>query len=302
MKSSTGLALRLGVGAALGLLLFDLVQSGRQMGWGAMAPGDALGITAGVAVGFFAGRRWLAKSSYPRISARPWIWGIVGFAAGLAFMAIMDVADAPNRIGLFETIPGLRGLWAELILGGWTGGALGSASVWNRTACASAVKRTDTNSGSATGGRAVASATATSDMGNTPSAHSKSSLALGVGFGIGGGLGAFVSMVIDGENALPPALLYALAMAVGMLLAFSVWKRVAQVVSERLLGRPRNWIWIGAAAGFAMCTALWASWSLQFTMFDLFDSPWASFFIAALVLGLWNAFLLGCVFATRFAK
>lgn len=139
-------------------------------------------------------------------------------------------------------------------------------------------------------------------MGNTPSAHSKSSLALGVGFGIGGGLGAFASVVIDGEYMLAPALLYALGMAVGMLLAFPVWKRVAQTVSERLLGRPRNWIWIGAAAGLAMGAALWASWSLQFTMFDLFDSPWASFFIAALALGLWNAFLLGCAFATRFAK
>lgn len=139
-------------------------------------------------------------------------------------------------------------------------------------------------------------------MGNTPSAHSKSSLALGVGFGIGGGLGAFVSMVMDGENALPPALLYALGMAVGMLLAFPVWKRVAQVVNERLPGRPRNWIWIGAAAGLAMCAALWASWSLQFTMFGLFDSPWASFFIAALALGLWNAFLLGCALGTQFAK
>ena len=124
LKADIGLSLRLGAGAGLALLLFDLAQNGRQMGWGAMAPGDTLGITAGVAVGFLAGRR-LAKSSCPRISARPWIWGMVGLAAGLAFMAIMDVADAPNRIGLFETIPGLRGLWAELILGGWTGGALG---------------------------------------------------------------------------------------------------------------------------------------------------------------------------------
>lgn len=125
MRTDIGLSLRIGAGAGLALLLFDLAKNGGQMGWGAMAPGDALGITAGVAVGFLAGRRWLAKSSGPRISARPWIWGIVGLAAGLAFMAIMEVADAPNRVGLFETMPGLRGLWAELVLGTWTGGALG---------------------------------------------------------------------------------------------------------------------------------------------------------------------------------
>lgn len=134
------------------------------------------------------------------------------------------------------------------------------------------------------------------------SAHSKSSLALGVGFGIGGGLGAFASVALDGENMLSPALMYALGMAAGMLLAFPVWKRVAQIVNERLPGRPRNWIGVGAAAGFAMGAAMWASWSLQFRMFDLFGSPWASYFIAALVFGLWNAFLPGCALATRFAK
>lgn len=124
MRTDIGLALRLGVGAGLALLLFDLAKGGGRMGWGAMAPGDTLGITAGVAVGFLAARG-LSKSSYPRIPARPWTWGIVGLAAGLAFLAIMEVGDAPNRIGLFETMPRLRGLWAELVLGTWTGGALG---------------------------------------------------------------------------------------------------------------------------------------------------------------------------------
>lgn len=123
MKNSIGLALRLGVGAALGLLLFDLVKSGGQMGWGATAPGDALGIAAGVAVGFLAGRR-LGQLSHSGVSA-PWAWGIVGLASGFAFMAVMEMANASNRIDLFETTPELRGLWPELVLGGWTGGALG---------------------------------------------------------------------------------------------------------------------------------------------------------------------------------
>lgn len=139
-------------------------------------------------------------------------------------------------------------------------------------------------------------------MGDTPSAHSMSSFALGVGFGIGGGLGAFASAVLDGEYMLAPASVYALGMAAGMLLAFPVWKRVARIANQRLVGRPWNWVWIGAAAGCAMGAAMWASWSLQFTMYDLFDSTWASFFIAALVLGLWNAFLLGCALATRFTR
>lgn len=279
MRNSISLALWLGVGAALGLVLFDLVKIGGQMGWGAVAPGDALGITAGVAVGFLAGRR-LGQSSFSGVFAHPRSWGFVGVASGLAFMAVMEIADAPNRIGLFDATPGLRGSWAELLLGGWTGCAVGFGIGKREPALV------------------------TSDMGDTPSAHSMSSPALGIGFGIGGGLGAFASTVLDGEYMPAPALLYALGMAGGMLLAFPVWKRVAQFVNERRLGRPRKWIWIwiGAAAGFAMCVAMWASWSLQFTMYDLFDSRWASFFIAAFALGLWNAFLLGCALATRFTK
>lgn len=279
MRKSTSLAFWLGVGAALGLVLFDLVKIGGQMGWGAVAPGDALGITAGVTVGFLAGRR-LGQSSFSGVFAHPRSRGIVGLVSGFAFMAVMEIANTPNRIGLFDTMPGLRGLWAELFLGGWTGCAVGFGL-----------------------GRREP-APAASDIGDTPSAHSMSSLALGLGFGIGGGLGAFASTVLDGEYMPAPALLYALGMAVAMLLAFPVWKRVAQFVNEQLLGRSRKWIWIwiGAAAGFAMCAALWASWSLQFTMYDLFDSAWASFLIAALALGLWNAFLLGCALATRFTK
>ena len=123
MKNTIGLALRLGVGAALGLLLFGLAKSGGQMGWGARAPGDALGIATGVAAGFLAGRR-LGPLSHSEVSA-PWTWGMVGLASGFAFMAVMEMANASNRIDFFETTPGLRGLWPELVLGGWTGGALG---------------------------------------------------------------------------------------------------------------------------------------------------------------------------------
>ena len=123
MKNSIGLALRLGAGAALALLLFDLVKSDGQTGWGGGTPGDALGIAAGVAVGFLAGRR-LGPLSHSGASA-PLTWGMVGLASGFAFMAVMEMANASNRLDLFETIPGLRSLWPELVLGGWTGGALG---------------------------------------------------------------------------------------------------------------------------------------------------------------------------------
>lgn len=124
MKNSIGLALRLGVSAGLGLLLFDLVNNGGRMGWQAISPGDALGLTAGAAVGFLAGRR-IGQSSHSGVSIHPWICGLVGLASGFAFMAVMEAANAPNRIALFDTMPGLRRSWPELLLGGWTGGALG---------------------------------------------------------------------------------------------------------------------------------------------------------------------------------
>ena len=119
------------------------------------------------------------------------------------------------------------------------------------------------------------------------------------GFGAGAGLGILADSAVYGELDWRGAALYALGVAAGVLIGFPVWRRAGRRLGSWFDRRTRNAILLGLAAGIALVLALWAWWSVQ-SLPAPGAAPWLPDAVAAMVLGLWNAFLLGIGWGGRF--
>lgn len=126
-----------------------------------------------------------------------------------------------------------------------------------------------------------------------------------MGFAVGGVIGLALEAVALRATT-PPVLsvsfhgMYGLGVAAGILVAFPVWRRAREVLDGRLPDRPGTWILLGLVSGAAMvaATEMWVH--LQDSPSDL--PRWAPQLASAVVIGLWNAFLLGCAFGDRPAR
>lgn len=137
------------------------------------------------------------------------------------------------------------------------------------------------------------------------SVPTRESLSLAAGFAGGGVLGLalealMVRRQIPTDSWFTYDGMYGLGVAAGILVAFPVWRRVREMLDRRLPDRPGTWILLGLVSGAAMvaATEMWVH--LQDSPSDL--PRWVPQLASAMVIGLWNAFLLGCAFGDRPAE
>lgn len=126
-------------------------------------------------------------------------------------------------------------------------------------------------------------------------------LALGVGFGVGGGLAVLIEGVVGSAVDWMIALWYGLGLTAGMLVGLPVWSAVGPWLRPRLTGGARNRIFLGMPLGAAPILGIWGWARIQWLSVPE-ALPWLSEVLAALVLGLWSAFLFGVAFGRRLAE
>lgn len=104
-----------------------------------------------------------------------------------------------------------------------------------------------------------------------------------------------------GEAVWGIALLYAMGLAAGMIVGFPVWAAVGRLLRPRLRTGTRNWAVFGMALGVPSGGGVWAWWRIQWVSVPE-AVPWFSEVLAALVFGLWSAFVFGVAFGHRLAE
>lgn len=120
-------------------------------------------------------------------------------------------------------------------------------------------------------------------------------LPLGVWFGVG----AFAAMAILSapETDWDDAVLYGISTACGIFVGFPVVHRLASGLRHRFAGGSSAYpVALGAAVGAVTVTAVWG-WA---NFMGFWGQSWTDTVLGALILGLWNALVLGLGFGHLF--
>ena len=255
--------LALSVSAGVGVVLAFRALEGRAL---IEYLEGGFGLTAGMLIG---------AAMVRRVGGRfdPWFrrqrrrWTVLGLISGFGFMVLVTVSFTLSRIPFVDWGSAAEQVIQFVCLGLWTSLVLGLGFGHN--------------------------------PGRNPSW--RKTLGLGMGFGIGGGLGLLVETATHGEFPWQVAALYGLGLAAAVLATFPVWRRVGEWLGPWLLHRARNAALLGLASGAAVVAGIGGWWKLQWLPLPETVS-WLSDVLAAFALGLWNTFLLGIGFGSRFVK
>lgn len=124
----------------------------------------------------------------------------------------------------------------------------------------------------------------------------EATLSLGVCFGVG----VFVAMALLTPTATDweGAVLYGIGSAGGVSVGFPLFRRLAVRWRSRFVGGSAYPFVVGAPVGAATVTAVWG-WA---NFMGFFGSSWPDTVLEALLLGLWNALILGFGFGHLFRE
>lgn len=118
----------------------------------------------------------------------------------------------------------------------------------------------------------------------------EATLSLGVWFGVG----AFAAMAILSAPATDwyDAVLYGVSTACGICVGFPMFRRLASGLRRRFAGGSAYPVALGVVVGAATVTAVWG-WA---NFMGFWGQSWTDTVIGALILGVWNALVLGLGF------
>ena len=225
-----------------------------------------LGLTAGMLVGGAMARR-VGQRFDPWFRRQRRRWTVLGLISGFGFLVALAVSFGTHGIPFVDLGPWTSDAFRVFGFGLWTSLVLGIGFGH--------------------------------DPGSIPSG--RKTLGLGAGFGVGGGLGLLVESATHGMFPWQTAASYGLGLAAAVLATFPVWRRVGEWISPWLFRRARNAALFGLAPVVAMVAGTSGWWELQWLPLPETVS-WLSDVLAAFALGLWNTFLLGIGFGSRFVK
>ena len=255
--------LALSISAGVGVVLAFRALEGRAL---IEYLEGGFGLTAGMLIGAAMVRR-VGRRFDPWFRRQRRRWTVLGLISGFGFMVLVTVSFTLSRIPFVDGGSVVSQVIQFVCLGLWTSLVLGLG------------------------------------FGHNPAMYPsrRNVLGLGAGFGVGGGLGVIVLDATHGKYSLGFAAVYGLGLAAAVLATFPVWRRVGEWLGPWLLHRARNAALLGLASGAAVAAGLGGWWKLQWLPLPETVS-WLSDVLAASALGLWNAFLLGIGFGSRFVK